>query len=91
MKPNPRQTRLRVNHCTCPICRSPAEHPEKTLHRQINLLMSVMNTRQRRLFAAFLAQQVGHGGIARLAEITGLDRKTIRRGVRELGAPDANR
>ena len=75
---------LRANHCACPICRSQADHPEKALHEQINLLMSVMNTRQRRLFAAFQAQQMGHGGITRMAEISGLDRKTIRRGIQEL-------
>jgi hypothetical protein len=74
---------LHAIHCACPVCRSPAEHPEKVLHQQINLLMSLMNARQRRLFAAFQAQQMGHGGITRMAEITGLDRKTIRKGIYE--------
>ena len=86
MKSNLRTARLRSNHCTCPICRSSDGYPEKVLHEQINLLMSLMNTRQRRLFAAFQAQQMGHGGITRMAEITGLDRKTIRRGLRELSS-----
>lgn len=75
---------IRANHCACPICCSQADHPEKVLHEQINLLMSLMNAHQRRLFAAFQAQQMGHGGITRMAEITGLDRKTIRKGFREL-------
>ena len=75
---------LHTIHCACPVCRGPAEHPEKVLHQQINLLMSLMNPRQRRLFAAFQAQQMGHGGITRMAEITGLDRKTIRKGVKEI-------
>ncbi len=78
------KTTLRTNHCTCIACRSPIEHPEKIMHQQINLLMSIMNAHQRRLFAAFQAQQLGHGGITRMAEITGLDRKTIRKGVDEL-------
>jgi hypothetical protein len=60
------------------------DHPDKTLHQQINLLMSLMNAHQRRLFAAFQAQQLGHGGITRMSEITGLDRKTIRKGLREI-------
>jgi transcriptional regulator of acetoin/glycerol metabolism len=60
------------------------EHPDKILHQQINLLMSLMDARQRRLFAAFQAQRLGHGGITRMAEITGLDRKTIRKGLREI-------
>jgi hypothetical protein len=78
------KTDVRANHCACPICRSRVEHPEKALHQQINLLISLMNTRQRRLFTAFQAQQLGHGGITRMAEITGLDRKTIRKGIWEL-------
>ncbi|HOV31284.1 MAG TPA: hypothetical protein PLX92_04725 [Anaerolineaceae bacterium] len=82
------KTPLRINRCTCPICRSPADHPEKALHEQINLLMSVMNTRQRRLFAEFQAQQMGHGGITRMAEIRGLDRKTIHKGMQEIRAID---
>ncbi len=40
--------------------------------------------RQCQLFGAFQAQQMGHGGIMRMAEITGLDRKTIRKGLREI-------
>lgn len=75
---------IRANHCACPICRSQVDHPEKVLHEQINHLMSLMNARQRRLFAAFQALQMGHGGITRMAEITGLDRKTVRKGVQEL-------
>ena len=73
-----------ANHCICPICRGKPDHPDKTLHLQINLIMSLMNARQRRLFAAFQAQQLGYGGITRMAEISGLDRKTIRKGIQEL-------
>ena len=82
------KSNLRTMHCTCPLCRGQSAHPEKVLHEQINLLLSLMNTRQRRLFAAFQAQQMGHGGITRMAEITGLDRKTIRKGVKELANSD---
>jgi len=83
MTSNPHTT-----HCTCPVCRGQSAHSEKVLHEQINLLMSLMNPRQRRLFAAFQAQQMGHGGITRMAEITGLDRKTIRKGLAELTDSD---
>ncbi len=82
------KSNLRTMHCTCPVCRGQSGHPEKVLHEQINLLMSIMNARQRRLFAAFQAQQMGHGGITRMAGITGLDRKTIHRGMRELTNSD---
>ena len=78
------KTSLHANHCICPICQNKLEHPEKTLHQQINRIMSLMNAHQRRLFAAFQAQQLGHGGITRMAEISGLDRKTIRKGIQEL-------
>ena len=78
------KTTLHTNRCICPICLGKFEHPDKTLHLQINLIMSLMNARQRRLFAAFQAQQFGHGGITRMAEISGLDRKTIRKGIQEL-------
>jgi hypothetical protein len=78
------KTTFHANHCICQVCRSSLEHPDKTLHQQINLIMSLMNAHQRRLFAAFQAQQLGHGGITRMAEISGLDRKTIRKGIQEL-------
>ena len=73
-----------VNHCQCEICRSGRDHPDRESHRQLNYIMSHLNSTQRRLLAAFEAQQLGRGGIARMALITGLDRKTIRRGLVEL-------
>ena len=73
-----------VNHCQCEICLSGRDHPDRDVHRQINYIMSHLNSNQRRLLVAFEAQQLGRGGIARMALITGLDRKTIRRGLVEL-------
>ena len=73
-----------VNHCQCAICISGRDHPDRELHRQMNLLMSIMNARQRRMFAAFEADRIGRGGIVKLSQISGLDRKTIRRGMREI-------
>jgi len=76
---------VRINHCVCAICRGKdLRHPDRLRHRQINLLLSVMNIRARRLFAAYEAERIGLGGISQVARITGLDRKTIRRGVNEL-------
>jgi hypothetical protein len=75
---------MQANHCLCPICQGKHDHPEKVLHQQINLLLSLMNARQRRLFTAFQALQLGYGGIARMSLISGLDRKTIRKGIHEL-------
>jgi hypothetical protein len=45
--------------------------------------MAELDERSRRLFAGILARQRGHGGIQQVAEITGLNRMTIRRGLRE--------
>jgi predicted ArsR family transcriptional regulator len=46
--------------------------------------LAMLDERQRRLFAGLLAMRRGHGGILQLAEITGLSRTTIRRGIAEL-------
>ena len=46
------------------------------------------NERTRRLAAAAEAQALGRGGIAVVAEVTGLDRATIRRGLADLTHPD---
>jgi hypothetical protein len=45
-----------------------------------------LDEQERRWFAAVEALRYGHGGIRLVAEITGLDEKTIRRGRRELQA-----
>lgn len=82
---------VRVNQCGCAICQGKdTNHPDRQRHYQINLLMSTMNARQRRLFAAYEAEKIGAGGISQVARITGLDRKTIRKGITELYALPTN-
>lgn len=76
----------RVHQCACLKCRGRTPHPERALHRQINLLVSRLDERQRRWFVALEAMRLGHGGDERLAGITGLSPHTIRRGRRELQA-----
>jgi hypothetical protein len=54
--------------------------------------MHVLDERQRRWVAGWEASRLGYGGVHLVAQITGLDRKTIRRGQTELaqglvGAP----
>lgn len=46
-----------------------------------------MNERQRRLWSATEANEIGRGGIACVAEATGLSRTTIRAGIREIKTP----
>lgn len=64
-----------------------ARHDERTLNRwhdQINLVFSQLDEKQRRLVAGLLSNAVGRGGVTLLSRITGLDRKTVRRGRNEL-------
>ena len=70
--------------CQCPVCREGIDHPERTRHQQINLLLSRLDEQQRRWYVALEADRLGHGGDHLLSLITGLDEKTIRRGREEL-------
>jgi hypothetical protein len=77
-------SRRAIHVCDCPTCQ---QHPHSALareHRRINRLVAAADERTRRLLVGFLAQQHGRGGIAHLAQITGLDPNTIARGQREL-------
>ncbi len=50
----------------------------------MNLFLSRLDEQQRRWYVALEAERLGHGGELLLAQITGLDEKTIRRGRLEL-------
>ncbi len=73
-----------VRICQCPICQQAADHPDKIIHRMINLLVSQLNEQQRRWFVALEAREKGFGGIRLMSQITGMDEKTIHRGQEEL-------
>jgi hypothetical protein len=73
-----------VHACECEICQSSQEHPDKELHRQINVLMSRLDEQQRRWYAAVESKRYGYGGIRLVCQISGLDEKTIGRGRQEL-------
>ncbi|GAC1530524.1 MAG: hypothetical protein NVS2B4_09430 [Ramlibacter sp.] len=77
---------LPIHRCECVKCRSRAPHPDRALHRQINLLASRLDEQQRRWLVALEAMRLGRGGQQLLAQITGMDRHTIGRGCRELAA-----
>lgn len=72
-----------IHRCRCRGCRSRSDSELVAYHRAINRVMAELDERSRRLFAGLLARQRGRGGIQRVAEITGLSRMTIRRGLRE--------
>lgn len=75
---------LIIHECECPECQNEEAHPEREHHRQINLLMSRMDEQQKRWCAAVEANRYGYGGEKLVAQITGLARKTIRRGRQEV-------
>jgi len=69
-----------VRVCQCPPCRAGEEHPDRRLHEQMNLLLSRLGEAERRWYAAVEANRLGHGGVRLVAQITGLDEKTVRQG-----------
>lgn len=70
--------------CACADCRCFPHSEVARDHRAINRVMALLDERQRRLFAGLLARTDVHGGIVAIAQITGLSRTTIRRGIAEL-------
>jgi hypothetical protein len=82
---------IQVHTCQCPNCLQSADHPDWQLHHQMNVFLSRLNEQQRRWYVALEARKIGHGGDSLLAQITGMDVETIRRGRRELDADLANR
>ncbi len=77
-------TELCLRDCGCAACRA-GDPVERDDHRQLNVLLSRLDEQQRRWVAGREARRLGHGGITRIAEITGLHPETIRRGRDELG------
>ncbi len=74
--------------CQCPRCIAQPGSITGQLHQQINQLAALLNEKERRQLVGLLAWQQGRGGISKMAEVTGLDRNTIKRGQRELTAND---
>ena len=57
---------------------------QQSIHEKYRLLAEIFNERERRLWAAVEAQQLGRGGISTVAKATGLSRTTIHQGLNEL-------
>ena len=57
---------------------------EQSIQEKYRLLADLFNERERRLWAAVEAQQLGRGGISTVAKATGLSRTTIHQGLNEL-------
>ncbi|MCI0555423.1 MAG: transposase [Anaerolineae bacterium] len=82
-----------IHQCQCEICQSSGDKRTQALHHQMNVVMSRLDEQQRRWYAAVEANRNGHGGLKLVHQITGLAKKTIQRGQREMkaelaGCPD---
>jgi hypothetical protein len=73
-----------IRVCQCPPCQAGEEHRDRRLHVQMNVLLSRLGEAERRWYAAVEANRLGRGGVVLVAQITGLDEKTIRRGQEEV-------
>ena len=54
------------------------------LRKKLSGILFLLNEKQRRLLVGAEAQSIGYGGIKILSDVTGMDCKTVRRGVKEL-------
>lgn len=79
-----------VRQCGCAACRSGETQPEQVLHRQLNEVLNRLDERERRWTAALEARRRGWHGVREVAQITGMDVKTIYRGLGELDRGVAN-
>ena len=57
---------------------------DPTVEQTMRNLYKTLSEKDRRRFAAFQSQQLGHGAIQYLSEVLGCSRRTIERGVKEL-------
>jgi len=51
-----------VHMCQCSYCQQGVDHPDKGLHRQMNLFVSRLDEQQRRWYVALEANRIGRGG-----------------------------
>lgn len=75
-----------VGQCPCVHCQQEDDHPDRAQHRRMNLLLSRLDEAQRRWYVAVESERIGYGGDRLLAQITGMNETTIRRGRAELEA-----
>ena len=68
----------KVAICRCRRCAG--DEASRATHRRWLIIMSVLNERQKRLYAAERALELGHGGIELMKQVSGLSERTVRRG-----------
>ena len=75
-----------LSPCPCEQCCAEPANPYALHHQQLRAVLARLDEQQRRWVAALEATNLGYGGTRLIAQVTGLDEKTIRRGRRELSA-----
>jgi hypothetical protein len=75
---------VRLHICECAICQAGVDHATREQHQRVNLFLSRLSEPQRRWYVGMVSQEPDSPSDVELARITGLDRKTIRRGRREV-------
>ncbi len=80
-----------VHECECEACQKSRDHSSWQVHHQMNVFLSRLGEQQRRWYVGLESKKLGHGGDTLLAQITGMDVETIRRGRRELDVDLENR
>ncbi len=58
---------------------------DETIETQMRSVFGTLSEKDQRRFAAIQARQLGHGGIGYISEVLGCSKKTIGRGIVELG------
>jgi hypothetical protein len=75
---------VRSQHCRGPECQSQAGQTDQQYQQELAVFLATLNHAQRRLYAAVEANRLGHGGVGRVVELTGMCNQTVARGRREL-------
>jgi hypothetical protein len=73
-----------THQCQCSECQQDEPGLAKSMHAHINLFLSTLDERQRRLYAGLESEKLGYGGDRQVALITGMSEHTIAKGRREL-------
>jgi hypothetical protein len=80
-----------VHECECETCKNSKDDPSWQIHHQMNVFMSRLDEQQRRWYIGLESKKLGRGGDTLLAQISGMDVETIRRGRREIDEDLDNR
>jgi hypothetical protein len=75
-----------IHACHCAVCQSGSDAETLAHHERMNLFLSRLTEPQCRWYVGMLSLEPDSPSDSQLARITGLDRKTIRRGRSEIEA-----